>query len=206
MLPKMHEQLAWNDRLPEFVTMPRIGAATTDIPQLPSNSIADRVMPVLSELFPFVPGSTVKSVLDASILSLENGKHENELTKSTPAVGYSTNPTLKRSFHESFGSVEFGEQGSQPIWPFSDASFAGVPPFRETQPSTGFPAGDDPVTSWNRSLLEYHSPQHSGFVFDPDSWSPQRRPEISTADGGSISPSNANFNGFAESEVSLHLR
>jgi hypothetical protein len=174
----MHEQLAWNDRLPEFVTMPRIGAATTDIPQLPSNSIADRVMPVLSELFPSVPGPTVKSVLDASILNVENGKHQSELTNSTPAVGDSMNTTLKRPFHESFGSVDVGEQRSQPIWSFSDASFAADPPFNETRPSTGFPAGDGPIPSWNRSLLEFHSPQPSGFVFDPDPWSLQKRPEI----------------------------
>jgi hypothetical protein len=206
----MHEQLAWSDRLPKFVTMPHI-EATTDLPQLPSNSIADRVMPVLSELFPFIPGSTVKSVLDASILSLENGKHESELTKSTSAVGDSTNTTLKPPFLDSFGfgSVEIGEQRPQMIWPFFDASLAAEPPFNETQPSTGFSVGDNPNTSSNRPLLEYQATQprpSSGLLFDAYPWSQQRRPEPLTTDGGSIPPSTANFNDIAESDVGVILK
>lgn len=147
MLGKMHEQITWTGQLPDFVTMPQIEAPQNFNPTS-SNTVAEQVMPVLTGLFPFIPSSTIKSVVDEST-SLENDKRQSQRISPTLMARDSNNLSPGASVGDVLPPVESEEPATQPSRSDSgDISTVG-PSVINSQPSFLSPSNGNCTTSCN---------------------------------------------------------
>jgi hypothetical protein len=134
MLGKMHEQITWTSRLPDFVTKPQIEAPKDFNPTSSSNVVAERVMPVLAGLFPYIPSSTIKSIVDENVISLENEKRQSQLTGPIPVARDSNTLSPGPSVSESLPPFQSKTPRTEPGWPYSGDNSTVGPSFTDCPP------------------------------------------------------------------------
>jgi hypothetical protein len=146
MLGKMHEQVTWTGRLPDFVTMPQL-EAPKNFNLMPSNAVAERVTPVLAGLFPYIPSSTIKSIVDEKVISLENGKRQSQLTRLIPEDPESDSLSHGRSVSETHHPLHDKRPRMQPSLPYSGDNSTVGPSFTDCPPSFLSPSNGNCTTT-----------------------------------------------------------